>query len=162
MSGWREIVPISGTLLPEAVLLLERVLSGTPYLDGAVETLASAVQSPGAGGRAMGTIVDEHLESVIVFGFFGGAHGAGRLNLTVVEPEARRARMGWLLVEDAIDQLRHHGARFVLAELPDDPRALIGAREFLESMRFREESRVENFYRDGIALSFMRRDLGAE
>jgi ribosomal protein S18 acetylase RimI-like enzyme len=159
VSDWRSIVPITHALLPQATLVLERVLRDTPYLDGALDALRAAVQSPGTDGRAMGTMIEDHLESVIVFGFFGGADGAGRVQLAVVEPEVRRARIGWLLVEDAAAQLGEEGARFVLAELPDDPRALPGAREFLKSVAFSEESRVENFYRDGVSLLFMRREI---
>jgi ribosomal protein S18 acetylase RimI-like enzyme len=159
VSDWRSIVPITHALLPQATLVLERVLRDTPYLDGALDALRAAVQSPGTDGRAMGTMIEDHLESVIVFGFFGGADGAGRVQLAVVEPEVRRARIGWLLVEDAAAQLGEEGARFVLAELPDDPRALPGAREFLKSVAFSEESRVESFYRDGVSLLFMRREI---
>ncbi len=161
MSDWHTIVSISPALLPQAMLVLERALRGTPYLDGALEALRSAVESPGADGRAMGTTLEGHLESVIVFGLFGGASGAGRVQITAIDANVRRARLGWLLVEDALAQLREQGARFVLAELPDDPLALPGAHEFLQSMGFREESRVEHFYRDGIALTFMRRDVDA-
>lgn len=159
MSDWRKIVPITPALLPQAALVLERVLRETPYLEGALDALRSVAASLGADGRATGTMIEDHLESVIVFGFFGGANGAGRVQLTVIEPEARRVRIGWLLVEDAVAQLGEQGARFVLAELPDDPRALPGAREFLDSISFHEESRVENFYRDGVAQIFMRREI---
>lgn len=162
MSDSRKVVPITRSLLPQATLVLERVLRDTPYLDGALDALRSAVESPGADARAMGSMIADHLESVIVFGFFGGTNGAGRVQLTVIEPEVRRVRIGWLLVEDAVAQLSEQGARFVLAELPDDPHTLPGAKEFLESFAFREESRVENFYRDGVAQLFMRREAGPQ
>lgn len=159
MSDWRKIVPVTHALLPQAMLVLERVLRDTPYLDGALDALRTAAESPGAGACALGSMIEDHLESVIVFGFFGGTNGAGRVQLTVIEPEVRRVRIGWQLVEDAVAQLSEQGARFVLAELPDDKRTLPGAKEFLESIAFREESRVENFYRDGVAQLFMRREV---
>lgn len=159
MSDWRTIVTVSAELLPQATLVLERVLRDTPYLDGALDALRSAVESPGDDARAVGTMLEGRLESVIVFGFFGGADGAGRVQLTVIDADVRRMRLGWLLVEDAVSYLETRGARFVLAELPNDPRALPGARDFLESMSFREESRVEDFYRAGVAQLFMRREI---
>lgn len=159
MSDWRTIVTVSAELLPQASLVIERVLRDTPYLDGALDALRSAVESPGDDVRAVGTMCEGRLESVIVSGFFGGTDGAGRVQLTVIDADVRRMRLGWLLVEDAISYLGTKGARFVLAELPDDPRALPGARDFLESMSFREESRVEDFYRDGVAQLFMRREI---
>ncbi len=159
MSDWRTIVTVSAELLPQASLVIERVLRGTPYIDGALDALRSTVESPGADARAVGTMLEGRLESVIVSGFFGGTDGAGRVQLTVIDADVRRMRLGWLLVEHAISYLGTKGARFVLAELPDDPRALPGARDFLESMSFREESRVDNFYREGVAQLFMRREI---
>ena len=62
----------------------------------------------------------------------------------------------------AIASLEDRDARFMLAELPDDPRELGGSRDFLEALGFHEESRVDDFYRDGIALAFMRRELSRD
>jgi ribosomal protein S18 acetylase RimI-like enzyme len=161
VSARRTIVPVTRSLLASATQLIERVLDGTPYLDGSLDALRAAVSAPGADASALASVAGDRMEGVVVFGFFGGASGAGRLQLTVIESTARRARVGHALAEEAIAALRADGARFVLAELPDDPRALSGAREFLESLGFRQESRIEHFYRDGIALSFMRRELDA-
>jgi ribosomal protein S18 acetylase RimI-like enzyme len=155
----RSIVPVTRALLPEAQLTVERALHDTPYLDGALDALRTAVFAPGEDGRALACVRDERIEGVIVFGFFGGANGAGRLQLVVVDEGSRRARVGRALAEESIALLRAEGARFVLAELPEDERALVGARAFLEALEFRLESRVENFFRDGVALAFMRRDF---
>ena len=157
----RLIIPVSRTLLPYATLAVQRALQFTPYLDGALDALRAGMSASGAEGRALASVADEALEGVLVFGMFGGADGAGRLQLLVVEEWARRTGAARALLNDAIIWLRAGGARFVLAELPDDPRALSGARAFLESLNFRQESRMENFYRDGVALSFMRRELDA-
>jgi ribosomal protein S18 acetylase RimI-like enzyme len=159
VSERRLIVPVSPELMPDASRVIERALAGTRYLDGALDALRSATISPGADARVLASMIGEHLAGVIVFGFFGGASGAARLQLIAVESEARRAGVGAALVRDALTALRADGARFVLAELPDDSYALPGAREFLESLEFREESRVDDFYRDGLALSFMRLGL---
>lgn len=161
MSVRREIVPVSHSLLPHAVLLVEHALADTPYLDGALDALRRAIGTPGADGRALASMREGRLEGVIVFGFFGGANGAGRVQLAVTDASARRTRVGTALMEQALTLLRADGARFVLAELPDDPRVLRNARAFLESSSFREESRVEDYYRLGVALSFMRRELDA-
>jgi ribosomal protein S18 acetylase RimI-like enzyme len=156
----RTIAPVAPALLARASLLVERALHDTRYVEGALEALDAAVRAPGVDGRALASGRDEVPEGVIVFGTFAGASGAGRIHLVAVDAAARRTGVGESLAEAAIAQLRADGARFVLAELPDDPRALPGAQEFLEALGFREESRVEHFFRDGIALSFMRRELG--
>jgi ribosomal protein S18 acetylase RimI-like enzyme len=159
VSERRVIAPVSPELLPEALRAVDRVLAGTRYLDGALDALRSTVSSPGADARATASLLGARIQGVIVFGFFGGASGAGRMQLIVVERDARRAGVGAALVREALAALRDEGARFVLVELPDDLRVLPGAREFLESFGFREESRVDDFFRDGLALCFMRLEL---
>jgi len=159
VSERRLIVPVSPELLPDASRVVERALERTRYLAGALDALRSTVLSPSKDARAFASVRGARIHGVIVFGFFGGASGAGRLQLVVVERDARRAGVGAAMVREALAALREDGARFVLAELPDDSYELSGARELLESFRFREESRVDDFYRDGLALSFMRLEL---
>jgi ribosomal protein S18 acetylase RimI-like enzyme len=159
VSERRLIAPVSPSLLPGALATVERVLRGTHYLDGALDALRSAVRAPGADGRALTSVKGKRVEGVVVFGIFGGTSGAGRLHFVVVEPGARRMGVARALVDTAIAQLAASDARFVLAELPDDRGALPGASEFLRALEFMEESRVEDFFRDGVALSFMRRGL---
>lgn len=140
---------------------VERALHDTHYLGGALDALRSAVRAPGVDGRALASLMGESIEGVIVFGIFGGTSGAGRLHFVVVEREARRTGAARALVDTAIAQLVASGARFVLAETPDDRGALPGADEFLRALEFSEESRVDDFFRDGVALSFMRRELAS-
>lgn len=136
-----------------------RALGLSSYAAGALESLELAVRAPGAEARAVGALHGETLEGVAVFGEFAGAVGAARLHLVVVDEGARRSGVGRALVEAAVAHARNEASRFVLAEVPDDARALPGAREFLAALGFREESRVEDFFRDGVALTFVRRDL---
>ena len=158
----RLIVAVSQPLLSRALAVAERAFHDTHYLDGALDALRSAVRDPGAEGRALASVVGDDVEGVIVFGIFGGTSGAGRLHFVAVESGFRRDGVARALVSGAIASLEESRARFVLAELPDDPRALGGARAFLEALGFHEESRVDDFYRDGIALAFMRRELSGE
>lgn len=141
-------------------MLVERVLGGSRYAAGARDVLRSAVASPGPDALALACVRDAHLEGLIVFGIFGGTSGAGRLHIVAVENGARRAGVGGALVGAAVAALEHDGARLLLAELPDDPGALPEARAFLDALGFSEESRMENFFREGLALIFMRRTLG--
>jgi ribosomal protein S18 acetylase RimI-like enzyme len=159
VSERRLIVPVSPELLPDASRVVERALERTRYLAGALDALRTTVLSPSEDARAFASVRGARIQGVVVFGFFGGASGAGRLQLVVVERDARRSGVGAAMVREALAALREDGARFVLAELPDDSYELPGARELLESCGFAEESRVEHFYRDGLALSFMRLEL---
>ena len=162
MSERRLIAPVSQSMLPRAETLVERTFHATHYLDGALDALRSAVRDPGEEGRALASIAGDDVQGVIVFGIFGGASGAGRLHLVAVETRARRHGVARALVSAAIELLEESGARFVLAELPDDPRELRDSRDCLEALGFREESRVDDFFRDGVALAFMRRELARE
>ena len=159
MSERRLIVPVSPSLLDDASAVVGRTLHDTRYLAGALDALRSAVSAPSTDGRALASMSGSDIEGIIVFGIFGGTSGAGRLHFVVVEHRARRAGAARALVDAAIGALRVNGARFVLAELPDDPHALPDARDFLHALGFTQESRVEDFYRDGVALSFLRREL---
>jgi hypothetical protein len=53
------------------------------------------------------------------------------------------------------DASRTAGARYMLAELPDDP-ALGSVLTLLREHGFHEEARVPDFFRDGVALTFLR------
>ena len=159
MSERRSIVPVSPSLLPRAEAVIARALRGTHYLDAALDALREAVRAPGVDARAIAIVSGDFMAGVAVYGIFGGTIGAGRLHFAVVQSEARRDGAGSALVGEAVERLRDEHARFVLAELPDDPRELPAAREFLEAQGFAEESRMADFLREGIALSFMRREL---
>lgn len=153
------IVELDSPRLAPAAQLVARALGHTTYAGGALEALELAVRTPGSEARALGCVRDERVDGVIVFGAYAGAIGAGRIHLVIVDLALRRTGVGRLLVNAAVAHLRSDRARFALAELPRDEQALPGAFAFLAAMGFREESRVEDFVRDAIALSFMRRDL---
>jgi ribosomal protein S18 acetylase RimI-like enzyme len=162
VSERRPIVPVSQPLLPRASAVVARAFHDTHYLTGALDALECAVRAPNAEGRALASVRGDDVLGVIVFGMFGGASGAGRLHFVAVESRAQREGVARALVNAAIKALDAAHARFVLAELPDDPRALDGSRDFLEALGFSEESRIDDFHRDGIALVFMRRELSRD
>jgi ribosomal protein S18 acetylase RimI-like enzyme len=158
----RLIVPLSPALLPRAAAVVERALGDTHYLEGAMDALRSAVLAPGAEDQALASMTSDAIDGVVVFGAFAGTSGAGRLHFVVVDTRARREGVARALVNAAIESLTASGARFVLVELPDDARELTGSRNCLAALGFVEESRVGDFYRDGIALAFMRRELSPD
>ena len=84
--------------------------------------------------------------------------GAGALHGVVVSLPQRRLGAGRSLVRHAAGELRARGARFAIAEVPDAP-AVRDVLALLAADGFVEEARVADFYRDGVALAFMRRDL---
>ena len=137
--------------------LLLAELGGTPYAEPALAGLGFALRE--ATGEAAGLVADRSGEvvGVAVFGEIAGAIGAGRLHY-VTAAGALPDGVGRRLCEAALAELADRGARFVLAELPDDT-LLTPMRELLQRCGFSEEARVPDYFSDGIALTFLRRDL---
>ena len=133
-------------------------LERTPYAAHALEILSGAVESPSAEMRALAAGVGGELAGVVVYGMVAGTLGAGRVYLVAVTAGARLRGVATRLVDSAGAELEREGARFVLAEMPHDPRLAPG-RELLLRSGFAEESRVPDFYADGVALTFLRRPV---
>ena len=93
---------------------------------------------------------------VVVWGLVAGASGAGMVYGVCVDAAARRRGIGGRLLAHALAGLRAGGARTTFAEVPDDT-AVAGLLALLAAAGFREEARVADFYRDGVALLILRR-----
>jgi ribosomal protein S18 acetylase RimI-like enzyme len=109
----------------------------------------SAIVAEGDDGRVLG---------VAVYGLVAGTEGAAKMHGMAVAPEAQRHGIARALITAFSDDLRQKGARFVLVEFPDAPE-LAGGRTLLQQAKFVEESRLKDYFRDGIAMVFLRRDL---
>ncbi|HEU4988331.1 MAG: hypothetical protein KGL93_13960 [Gemmatimonadota bacterium] len=130
--------------------LIESTLGGTPYLARALELLALAEREAGDESCAVWT---EHAGAVTALGLVGlvaGASGAGRIHL-LLGHDSR-------LVASVCDVLRAMGARFAMAEWPDDA-PFAGAIGLLRDAGFAEEARIAGYYRPGVDQVFLRRDL---
>lgn len=139
--------------------LLTGRLRGTPYLEGALEFLARAEDE----SEKETFLLEERgggvLRGVAVYGWVGGAERTGRLHFVIAEaalPDAEGT--GALMCRRAAELLVAAGARLVVAELPDDP-ATGWMLEAVRGAGWSEEGRVPDFYRDGVALLLLRRDL---
>ena len=118
---------------------------------------ALTAQAP-AESTGLVTEIDGRVVGVAVYGLVAGAEGAAKMHGMAVAPEAQRHGIARALIEAFVDALRGRGARFVLVEFPDAPELAVG-RTLLQQAKFVEESRVKDYFRDGIALVFLRRDL---
>jgi hypothetical protein len=87
-----------------------------------------------------------------------GTVGAARLHALVLDRGVDPDEVGARLTDAAAAALSADAARLLVAELPDDP-ALGPVPGVLARYGFREEGRVPDFYRDGVALSLLRLDL---
>ena len=138
--------------------LVEAETGGTPYAESFRESLERAVAGGSEEARALVAVRGRTVLGIAVFGVVAGAQGAARLHLIVVAPSVRQQGIARQLADAAASELTDRRARFVIGELADDP-VLAAARTLLLSCGFREEARVPDYFRDGIALVFLRRDL---
>jgi len=130
----------------------------TPYIDRALEVLELAERGNDPEHRALVIARDGTVAALALFGTIAGtAHGA-RVHTAVLAPGVEIEDVGMRLLDAVASAVRGLGADFLLAELPDDP-ALGTTLALLRQHGFRDEARVPDFFRDGVALTFLRRAL---
>ena len=162
MSGYFALDP--RPLAPEdrqgARVLLLGALGVTPYIDRALEVLEEAERSRGddAEHRAIVIARDGTVAGIAIFGIVTGTMGAAKLHIAALAAGVDAEDVGVRLMESVASAARDSGARFLLAEVPDDP-AVGAILTLLEEHDFVEEARVPDFYRDGVALRFLKRRL---
>jgi ribosomal protein S18 acetylase RimI-like enzyme len=130
-------------------------LGVTPYIDRALEVLEHAERGNDPESRALVIARDGTVAGLALFGTVAGTKHAARLYTAVVAPGVSVVDVGGRLMRAVADAARNSGAEFLIAEMPDDP-AIGGVLALLREHGFHEEARVPNFYRDGVALAFLR------
>jgi GNAT superfamily N-acetyltransferase len=146
-------------LLPDDVqgtrVLLMGTLGVTPYIDRALEVLGLAERGGDPEHRGIVIARDGTVAGLALFGAIAGATDGARLYTAVLAPGVEANDVGARLMQAVVDAARETGARFLVAELPDDP-AVGSVLALLRDNGFREDARVPDFFRDGVALSFLR------
>jgi GNAT superfamily N-acetyltransferase len=149
-------------LLPEDAqgtrTLLMGALGVTPYIDRALEVLELAERGNDAEHRALVVARDGTVAGLVLFGTIAGTQGGARLHTAVLAPGIQADDVGKRLMQAVGNVSRESGARFMLAEMPDDP-ALGTVYALLREHGFKEEARVPDFFREGVALTFLRLSL---
>jgi ribosomal protein S18 acetylase RimI-like enzyme len=160
MTGYFALAP--RTLEPDdavgARVLLGAVLGVTPYLDRVTEVLARAERGDDPEHRALVIARDGMVAGLALFGEVAGAEGVVRIHGALLLGSVDVGDVGQRLIDAVVDTARASRSRLLVAELPDDP-ALGAMFGLLRAHGFVEESRVPDFYRDGVALVFLRRVL---
>ena len=132
-------------------------LGYTPYVDRVMEILALAERGHDAEHRALLIERDGTVAALVLYGIIAGTIGAAKVHAAMLAPGVN-TEVGVRLLDAAASQMAADGARFFIAEMPDDP-AVHAPTELLRACGFVEESRIPDFYRDGVALCFLRREL---
>jgi len=157
------IRPIAAEDGPTCRRLFTAALGNTLYADAPRGALRAALDSAVTGrdnpeARGLVAVVNNRLVGVAIYGEVAGAIGAGKMHGMAVAPDSQRHGIARALIAAFAAALARRGARFVLVELPDAPELAAG-RSLLLQCKFVEEARVPDFFVDGIALSFLRREL---
>jgi ribosomal protein S18 acetylase RimI-like enzyme len=152
----RELRP-SDAAAVRALALAE--IERSDHRSGPRAALDAAVGGADPEARGLVAVSDARIIGVVIFGTVAGSVGAGRLQLVVVDPEARRRGIATRLVHAAIDALATAGSRFVMVELPHAP-SLTAASALLARCGFRLEASVGDYFRDGVDLAILRRAIG--
>jgi L-amino acid N-acyltransferase YncA len=129
----------------------------TPYVDRVIELL-SAAERGDPESRALVTERDGTVAALALFGPVAGAAGAWHVNMVLLAPRVELREVGGAIIDAVVDVARGAGARLLMAELPAD--AVLGrSLSLLRANGFRQEGRIPDFYRDDVALLFLRREL---
>lgn len=133
------------------------VLGVTPYVDRTLDLVAAAARGD-VEVRALLIARDGTVAALALFGPVAGANGAWQLHMLLTAAGIAAKDVGGALIDAALAEVRANGGRFLLAELPADP--VIGSSlTLLRSRRFKQVGRIPDFYREGVALLFLRRDV---
>lgn len=160
MTGYFALDP--RPLLPEDSQATRTLLMGalgvTPYIDRALEVLGLAERGNDPEHRALVIARDGTVAGLVLFGTIAGTAGGARLHTAVLAPGIEASDVGDRLMNAVAQVSRDASARFLLAEMPDDP-ALGKVFALLREHGFHEEARVPDFFREGVALTFLRKQL---
>lgn len=144
--------------LAAALALLEWEQQKNPWMERTAEILTDAVRRPGHEYLACVAERDGELVGFGIYGLVSGAIGTGIVYAVLVAPRSRRAGIGQRLLEYAAADLRSRQLRVIFAEIPADSH-LLRYRALLISYGFVEETRIEDYYRDGVSQIISRLDL---
>jgi hypothetical protein len=129
----------------------------TPYVDRALELLAEAERGD-SDTAALCLERDGTYAALALFGEVVPSNGVWKLHTLLLSGHVDARDVGGAMLDAIVERARAFGGRSLLAELPADPvygRTLT----LLRASRFRQQGRIPDFYRDGVAILFLRREL---
>ena len=129
----------------------------TPYVDRVMELLTAAERGD-PDSRALLIERDGTVAALALYGPIAGTANTWRLSAAIVAPGLEVDDIGRVIVESVASKVRSEDGRLVVAEMADDL-ALRGSLTLLRKNGFQEEGRVRDFFRAGVALIFLRREL---
>jgi L-amino acid N-acyltransferase YncA len=160
MTGYFALAPraLSRDDYVGARVLLMGALGVTPYVDRAIEILEFAERGHDEEHRALVIARDGTVAALALFGTIAGARGVSKVHVILLAPSVTPDDVGGRIIGAVLEEARANAMRLLIAELPDDP-VMGQMRALLASNGFEEEARVSDYFRDGVALTLLRRAL---
>ena len=144
--------------LAAAFALLAHEQEKNPWAGRIPELLRAAVDGPNGEHRACVAVRDGELVGFGAYGIVAGAAGTGMLHGVLVAPRSRRAGIGLRIILHIASDLSQAGCRMIFAEIPGDA-AVVRYRALLLAYGFTEETRIDDYYRDGVPQIISRFNL---
>ncbi len=132
-------------------------LGVTSYIDRAVEVLTLAERGDDPEHRAYVVARDRTVAGLALFGAIAGTESGFKLHALVVELP-REGDVGERILAAVASAVIASGGRFMIAELADEP-ALATTIASLREEGFAEVGRIPDYFRDGVPLTILRRNL---
>lgn len=137
--------------------LVRGALGLTRYRDRVLELLVEAERADGD-TQALVVERDGTIAALALFGRVAGAVNVWIIRTILIAPRVDLREMGRAMVDGVIETIRLRGGRLLVAELPDDT-AYGQTFSLLRANGFDQEGRIPDYFRDGVALLFLRRAL---
>jgi ribosomal protein S18 acetylase RimI-like enzyme len=144
--------------LAAALALLAWEQEKNPWVERLPELLRAAVDAPQGEYRACVAERDGEVVGFGVYGLIAGAVGTGVIHGVLVAARSRRAGIGLRIILHIAQDLAQSGARLIVSEIPGDAAAM-KYRALLIAYGFAEETRIDDYYRDGVPQIISRFDL---
>ena len=132
-------------------------LGVTPYVDRVMELVT---QSERGDPEVQSLVIerDGTVAALALFGPIAGTQGTWKLHSLLLAERVDPRRVGVSIVDAVVATLRRDGGRLLVAELPADP-AIGKVLSLLRALEFDQDGRIPDFFRDDVALLFLRRDM---
>lgn len=149
--------PIAPGDAPAVRALVLASLGVTPYVDREMELVALAARGDPE-VRSLAIERDGTVAALALFGPVAGSQGTWKIYSMLIAERVEPRQIGGTMIEAVVAAVKAERGRLLTAELPADP-ALGKSLTLLQAQGFKQEGRIPDFFRDGVALLFLRRDI---
>jgi ribosomal protein S18 acetylase RimI-like enzyme len=144
--------------LGAALRLIEEERRHNQWLDPIPELLTGAIRGTAGNTWACVGVSQVECAGVGLYGIVAGTVGTGFVQGVVITTDARSDSVALAIIRYMLDLLQQRGARVVTAELPEHS-SVDHYRFQLQASGFVQESRIEDYYADGVSLLHYRFDF---